>query len=203
MTTELLPNRYYHIYNRGNNREKLFYQPANYAFFLQRYFKFCYPVLETYAYCLMSNHFHMLVSVRPHEEAISLAKKHFVKLSDPPIVSRQMSHFMNSYAQSINKQVGRVGSLFQKTFKRKEVENEDYFRQLVRYIHWNPKHHNFVDDFKEYPYSSFNHYQYPDPNETLIYTEKALQIFGGLDNFLSAHTTFSDKKDMDEEFRSL
>lgn len=60
----LLPGHYYHIYNRGNNGETLFREDRNYRYFLQLYAKHIAPVAETYAYCLMPNHFHFLVQVR-------------------------------------------------------------------------------------------------------------------------------------------
>jgi REP element-mobilizing transposase RayT len=54
------PGSYYHIFNRGNNREYIFREDANYRFFLERYKKYLTPHVNTYAYCLMSNHFHLL-----------------------------------------------------------------------------------------------------------------------------------------------
>ncbi len=200
MPIELLPNRYYHIYNRGNNREKLFYKQGNYSFFLQRYHKYCYPVLETYAFCLMSNHFHFLVRVRSTEETLKIVNDQDINLKKPISVSKKLSNLMNSYAQAINKQEGRVGSLFQKNFKRKEVDSEEYFRHLVRYIHWNPQLHKFVDDFKEYPNSSWGEYQFSDTSGTILNTQKTVQLFGGLENFMVAHSEIPDQTDLGVEF---
>ena len=59
---------YYHIYNRGNNRENLFVENGNYTYFLERYFKYIEPVACTYAYCLMRNHFHLLIRTKAEEE---------------------------------------------------------------------------------------------------------------------------------------
>ena len=60
--------QYYHIYNRGNNGETLFCEDRNYPYFLKLYAKYTEPVSETYAYCLMSNHFHLLVRIKDYEE---------------------------------------------------------------------------------------------------------------------------------------
>ena len=56
--------KFYHIYNRGNNRETLFYTEANYKYFLKKYDKYLSEYIDTYAYCLLPNHFHLLISVK-------------------------------------------------------------------------------------------------------------------------------------------
>lgn len=58
----------YHIYNRGNNRENLFVEPRNYPYFLNLYAKHILPIAETYAYCLLPNHFHFAIRTRTEEE---------------------------------------------------------------------------------------------------------------------------------------
>ena len=60
--------QYYHIYNRGNNRETLFREERNYPYFLSLFIKHVDPVVDTHAYCLMPNHFHLLVKVKGFEE---------------------------------------------------------------------------------------------------------------------------------------
>jgi hypothetical protein len=57
MYPPLEPGHYYHIYNRGNNGENLFVEDENYRFFLDKYAKYCYPVFDTFSYCLLKNHF--------------------------------------------------------------------------------------------------------------------------------------------------
>ncbi len=60
----LKPGAYYHIYNRGINGENIFKEERNYAYFLSKYTIYLNPILETYAYCLLKNHFHLLVKVK-------------------------------------------------------------------------------------------------------------------------------------------
>ena len=60
----LLRGQYYHIYNRGNNGETIFRDARNYPYFLKLYAEYVEPVAETYAYCLLPNHFHFLVRIR-------------------------------------------------------------------------------------------------------------------------------------------
>ncbi len=57
----LVAHTFYHIYNRGNNGENLFYRPENYGYFLQKFDHYLSGYLELYAYCLLPNHFHLLV----------------------------------------------------------------------------------------------------------------------------------------------
>ncbi len=182
---ELLSNHYYHIYNRGNNKEQLFYSPENYEFFLFKYRQHCFHVFETYAFCLMNNHFHLLISVRSKEGQEKLYESGNLKTKKLRSPSKHLSNFFSSYTQSINKQTGRIGSLFQKNFKRKEVTTDDYFRKLVVYIHQNPAHHKFEKEFSVYPFSSFTHYV--NKEDTFLNRDKTLELFGGIENFMGAH----------------
>lgn len=63
----LLPETVYHNYNHANGSEDLFRKDENYRYFLQKYSEYIYPIAETYAYCLMPNHFHLMVKVRSEE----------------------------------------------------------------------------------------------------------------------------------------
>ncbi len=66
----LQPGVIYHIYNRGNNRETIFHTDGNYHYFLGKYAKYLTPVLDTYAYCLLPNHFHLAVRVKTRAEVV-------------------------------------------------------------------------------------------------------------------------------------
>jgi putative transposase len=69
--------------------------------------------------------------------------------------SNQFSHLFNAYAQAINKRYNRTGSLFDHPFKRKQIENKNYLKQVILYIHNNPVHHGFCSHPLEYPWSSY------------------------------------------------
>ncbi len=115
----LIPGYFYHVYNRGNNRENLFYKPDNYVYFLQKYDFYLNDYLETYAFCLLPNHFHLLIKVKKRKDLPNPADLE-------GLISRKFSNFFNCYAKAINKQQKRVGSLFQKNFKRILVDNKKY-----------------------------------------------------------------------------
>lgn len=65
---------FYHIYNRGNNRENVFIQERNYAYFMELWWKHTFQTIETYAYCLLRNHFHAAVYIKSMEELTILQR---------------------------------------------------------------------------------------------------------------------------------
>jgi putative transposase len=147
----------YHIYNRGINGEDIFKEERNYTYFLQKYAYYLLPVLDTFAYCLLKNHFHLLVRIKSDEgRTVKRTKpsptKETHKVLDP---SRQFAHFFSSYAQSINKANKRTGGLFEEPFERKWVDSDVYFIELIRYIHHSPRKHGFTTDIENYPCSSY------------------------------------------------
>jgi putative transposase len=185
--------KYYHIYNRGNNRCNLFYTRENYRYFLRLYQKYIDPVAETYAWVLLQNHFHLLVRIKEKSEIdynqlpIPVKEK-FEKaerILKPPHL--YFSDLFNAYCQAINKQEGRVGSLFQKSFKRILVDTPEYFTQLVSYIHCNPVHHGFTENYKDYPWSSYGTIISLAP--TRLQREKVIGWFNGRGEFINQHTT--------------
>ena len=135
--------KYYHLYNRGNNREPLFIEARNYEYFLKLYAHHIEPVADTFAYCLLGNHFHLLIRIAAVPTAHGTPSKAF-------------SNLFNAYARSFNRAYGRTGALFQRPFGRVEVTSEAYRKHLVTYIHTNPQKHGLVTDFRTWPYSSYH-----------------------------------------------
>lgn len=166
----LIPGEYYHIYNRGNNREDIFHAPRNYAYFLTLYAKYTAPVAETYAYCLLKNHFHLLVKI-------------YATATNP---SQAFSNFFNAYARSFNRMYGRTGALFQRPFGRRHITRDAYFTQVIQYIHHNPQKHGFVSDFREWPYSSYPVLLTDKP--TFVQRASVLTWFGNAQQFAETHT---------------
>jgi len=70
----LQPDTSYHIFNHANGFENVFREPENYRFFLEKYRFYISPVAETYAYCLMPNHFHLVVRMRKKEQIEELIR---------------------------------------------------------------------------------------------------------------------------------
>jgi putative transposase len=114
-----------------------------------------------YCYCLLPNHFHLLIRVKEIHKDLESAKNDFPNLKDfkeklpEDFVSEKFRRFFLSYSKSINKQQDRNGSLFQKNFRRKKINSEQYYKELVRYIHLNPIKHDISENFEKYEWSSY------------------------------------------------
>ena len=130
---------YYHVYNRGCNRERIFANDGNYAFLLQRAKVVLKDLpLSVISYCLMPNHYHFLL--RPEED---------------DALPRFIQRLFNSYTQAFNKQQRRSGTLFEGRAKSKFVDNDEYVVHLCRYIHLNPVRAGLVSNPSEWAYSNY------------------------------------------------
>ena len=167
----LYKDHLYHVYNRGNGKEQIFFNEGNYDYFLRQYHKYTADLLDTFAYCLLSNHFHLLL--RP-------------KVNDPDLISEQFRKFFIAYSMAINKQEKRKGNLFQRAFKRKIIEDEKYFYSAIYYIHSNPVHHGIVKDLTTYRLSSYN--SLIGNKETKLCRSEVIEWFGWEKNFIEFHT---------------
>ena len=188
----LIEGQYFHIYNRGVNSEDLFKEKRNYYYFLQQYKLYCSDVLETLAYCLLKNHFHLLVYVKENVEVPRKDGKGMFKVN----ASKQLGHFFNSYAQSINRAHKRTGPLFESPFERKWVDNESYLTSMIYYCHRNAVHHGFVNDMQEWEFSSYHSILGND--NSLVATAEVLKRFGSLINFEEAHKCFTIQPDLNK-----
>ena len=185
-TEPLIQGNYYHIYNRGNNGCDLFVEDENYLYFLRLYEKYIDPIAETFAWCLMKNHFHFLVYIKTNNET-DVGRLTYKTVETPKRIdpSKQFSHLFDAYSQAFNKRYKRTGSLFEKNFERKLVPNERYFKQLIFYIHNNSVHHGIAGDAAEYPWSSYGSIVSSKP--TKLERERVISYYGTLDNFILYH----------------
>lgn len=185
-STSLQHGVLYHIYNRGIDGENLFREARNYRFFLNRYAHYVEPVAQTFAYCLLRNHFHLLVRIRTEEEQHAFhAAQSRADLSTPCDPSRALANLFISYAKAINKGYGRRGNLFCRPFRRIPVTSPAYFVQLVAYIHRNAERHGFVDDYRDWPYSSYG--TELATGATRLQRDAVLKRFGGRASYVDFH----------------
>lgn len=142
---------YYHIYARGVNKQKIFLDDNDFVYFLSllkrylssKYIKSArgedYPKLyddiQLLAYCLMPNHFHLLV--------YQISEKSMTRL---------MRGVMTAYSLHFNTKYHRKGHLFESSYRASRISNDQYLLHISRYIHLNP------DDWQNYPYSSISSY---------------------------------------------
>lgn len=180
----LLPEKIYHVYNRGIDGTTIFRKEAHYKKFLDKYAEHIYPIAATYAYCLLPNHFHLLIRVRSNDDIITNFP-HLVHKPIEKIISNQFAHLFNGYAQYFNYNTERTGALFEHPFRRIEVHNLAYFNQLIVYIHQNPAKHGIADDYKDYTYSSYH--SIVSQANTKLQRQDVLASFGDATSFQQQH----------------
>lgn len=185
----LSESSYYHIFNRGNNGENIFFENRNYIYFLQKFKEYFENHLSVYAYCLLPNHFHFLLSVNDFLQILpehrTLKKGNHILARPEEIISENFRRFFLSYSKSIKKQETRTGSLFEKNFKRIKVDSDVYFTSVVNYIHRNPQTHKLISDYKLYAHSSFG--SILSEKTSLLKRKEVLDWFGGKEHFLKYH----------------
>lgn len=135
------PGEFYHVYNRGCGRQRIFFSPKNYRFFLGRLMEVMEEeCVDLIAWCLMPNHYHLLV--RPQGEGLSSA----------------VQRLGLSYSKAINSQRERSGTLFEGPFQAVHVDCEEYLLYLSRYVHRNPVEAGLAGACWEWEFSSYRSY---------------------------------------------
>lgn len=142
MTRKLSETGFYHVIIRGVNKETIFLDDNDRKMFLRLLRKYKAELeCNVYAYCLMSNHVHLLIE----DQKFNIAEL--------------MKNITCVYAGEFNKKHKRVGHLFQDRFKSQNVENQSYLLRLIRYIHRNPEKAGICKT-EEYQWSSYNEVLY-------------------------------------------
>lgn len=171
----------YHIYNRGINSEDIFKEKRNYYYFLDKYKEYCSDILEIYAYALLKNHFHLMVKIKENILVTRRDGKGEIEIN----ASKQLSHFFNSYAQSYNASYNRHGKLLEEPFRRNHVDSDDYFTALILYIHFNAQHHGFVENYRDWEFTSWH--SYLNDEKTFLEKSTVIDWFGNIERFMNAH----------------
>jgi len=137
----LFAGAYYHVLNRGQGKRTVFYDNADYQLFKQIVGEACQTSgVRVVAYCLMNNHYHLLVQT-PHAN-----------------LSTYMRQVNGVYTQRFNKRYREDGSLFKGRYKAVVVQEGSYLLRLIKYIHENPLRAGIVSDARDYAYSSHKAY---------------------------------------------
>ena len=163
-----MPDSYYHIYNRGVEKRDIFMDDQDYGVFLSYLRKLLtapkgqsriqvdnnfFQQVMLLCYCLMPNHFHLLIKQRNSEA-----------------IGKIIKILCTRYSMYFNKKYQRVGKLFQGVYKAVTVRSEEQLVYLTRYIHTNPK------DFTNYKYSSIRNYL-KQVNQVWVEPEPVLSMF--------------------------
>lgn len=178
--------RTYHVVIKGADRQLLFEEENDYIKYLSilDYFK-SQCKIEIFAYCLMSNHVHLLI-------------RHPVDISLETVFRR----INTTYAIWFNMKYNRTGFVQNNRFFSEPVEDLNYFLNVVKYIHYNPTKAGLEDaPGKSYPWNSY--FEYLASSSRLVDTDFTLEILGGIGPFLVFHSSDSNDKCLDiDSFRT-
>ena len=180
------PDCYYHIYNRGVDRQPIFKSPDDYAVFLnilkryldtepikdnkKREYEWLHEKVDLLAFCLISNHFHL-----------------FVYQHTPEAMTRLLRGVGTSYTGYFNKKYKRTGPLFQDRYKATMVDKDSYLMHISRYIHLNPS------DYKNYEWSSYDYYV-GKKNSGWVNPDKILRLFSSIKEYEEFTADYEDYK---------
>lgn len=203
---KLQNGNFYHIFNRGINSTTIFKQEADFNFFLILMQKYLLAISDIYCFALMRNHFHILLKIKekceipylgPYDPTKNEAKWNFLNPDDleklnlsedglkKPNPTRMLSHLFNTYTKNFNNKYKRTGSLFEKNFKRIEINNEEYLVQLVCYIHYNPLHHGIAVNYIDYPWTSYH--EFIREKQSFLDKKTVINWFDNIENFVNSH----------------
>ncbi len=143
----------FHIYNRGNNKQSLFFSEHDYDLFIELCIKYLVPRCNILAWCLMPNHFHFLIEI--NEKSLERVQWGGNQM---PAITNGFQLLQSNYAKLINKKQNHSGSLFQQKTKAKLLETRDYANTSFWYVHQNPVKAGIVKNMSDWEYSSYKDY---------------------------------------------
>lgn len=182
-----IADSFYHVYDRGASKSKIFLEDEDYTVFLNllkrylspdevhdssgRVYANFYDSVELLAFCLMPNHFHLMVYQ-----------------VDEGALSNLMHSVMASYSRYFNNKYDRSGPLFESRYKASRVSGDSYLFHISRYIHLNPK------DWRHWPWSSLPYYL-DSLDAGWVRPERVLELFKDRQAYLSFVEDYEDHKD--------
>lgn len=180
------PRSYYHIYARGGNKQKIFLEDADYKHFIHLFERYLgdkkvlsssgvaysnyREKVELLAFCLMTNHFHLLL----YQEEI-------------PYIEKLMRSIMTSYSRYFNLKYKRTGPVFESRYKAVKIDSDAYLQHITRYIHLNPRY------WEGYKYSSLRYYRQHKPI-SWINPRKILSMFSSREEYMNFVANYEDMK---------
>lgn len=187
-----VPESYHHIYARGINRQPIFTEEADYLYFLSLFRRYlseedirndigiAYTKLiddiEVLAYCLMGNHFHLLVYQ-----------------VEPGAMQRLMRGVMTAYSRYFNKKYERRGPLFESRYKASYISTNRYLMHISRYIHLNP------DKWQTHPYTSLK--LYAGGGSDWVRPHRILDLFPSQQAYTEFMADYKDRRDVLEDIK--
>jgi putative transposase len=194
---EYSPDSYYHIYNRGVAKQVVFHDDQDKSKFIGLFERHLDPSnmsvkvdgtfyrkfnndLEILSYCIMGNHFHLLIYC----------------MDDQSAVSSFMRAISTAYSMYYNKKYKRVGYLFQGKFKASRISNDAYLTHISRYIHLNPRR------YLGYRFSSLHYYFDAMSRPVWLHPEKIEELFSSKSEYLRFLADYEEYKEMLDTLKS-
>jgi REP element-mobilizing transposase RayT len=187
----------YHLYNKAVSDLVLFREEKDYLFFVTKYQKYFNNYFDTFAYCLIPNHFHFMIRVKANEEIKDAVKKEnsaaAIKYlngesSFNHFISDQFRRFFSSFAIKYNNKYHHEGAVFRKRIKKVRVSTDGSIQRLLCYIHHNPIHHKLTEEYSHWNYSSYN--DYFDNAKIIIAKKWMINWLGNKSIFNEIHKNF-------------
>lgn len=165
---DFTPGSYYHIFNRGANRQAIFKEKSNYIFVLQNLKKYSNALnVSVIAYCLMPNHYHLLVRQDGENPTGLLPQRIF-----------------NSYTKAYNHSYSHTGTLFEGRFKIKQVLDDSHLVYVCKYIHLNPIKAGLVEKPEEWNFSNYR--EFLGPRQETLFDQKFFdEYFDNAEDYLA------------------
>lgn len=175
----------YHVYNRGNDKNLIFFEERNYDYFLLKIKNELISYCDVLAYCLMPNHYHLMLYIKQSNDK--------TYMDNHPLV-RKIGTLQSSYTRAIQKQNNSTGSVFQQKAKAKLIDNSTYNYALTcfHYIHQNPLKAKIVNKLENYNYSSFNEYLNLKPNLCNIELAKEFGLYNEVTFYKESYDIIRD-----------
>lgn len=188
-------DRNYHIYTRGINKQETFVDAQDYGYFISLFKRYLSPeaevtesrhglypnysnAIDLSAFCLMSNHVHLLIFQREERAMTNL-----------------MRSIITSYTMYFNKKYKRSGSLFESPFKASLVDKDSYLHHISRYIHLNPK-----NNWQNHPHTSIGYFL-GAKKATWLDTSHVLELFDDPKEYLDFVKDYEENKQILDELK--
>ena len=190
-------NHIYHVYNQGNNHTKIFFNRQNYLFFLKKIREHISPYADVLAWCLMPNHFHLMVFVKTVEVMID-GSKDLNKSNKTRTLNNSVGILLRAYTRAINNQEKRSGSIYRRATKAEcitridgianaflntaeggslvaQISEKEYLQSCFNYIHNNPVKAGLAKNSEDWEFSSYLDYC-GLRNGTLVNPKRAIEF---------------------------
>jgi REP element-mobilizing transposase RayT len=187
----------YHIFNRGVDRRNIFSDQQHYLTFFELYARHVHPVADTYAYCLLPNHFHLMVRIKSEVELVESVPG-VESLGGTTLMSiptQAFSNFFSDYSRALHNEPGQTANLFQHLYGCIPITDDRQYMNVVLFIHQNPQRHRLCADFRNWEFSSFKILL--SKEATFMERETVLGWFGKRATYEAVHGMILNKNEFE------